>query len=179
MKELWDYYWPAITAALVIGALAGSFAFRRPIAANKVGLGISARRRTAFVAGIALALAAGAIWHGPLGAGKRFAIAVERQSRRILDDFEMTKIQAELEHAPLSRTLVLSGPADDFQRGELVRIMNDAPGVGSVRWSDMRKGGTLPLIVEAELSVLAGFGLGLLLSYLLEMRRRSRAEWRW
>jgi len=33
---------------------------------------------------------------------------------------------------------------------------------------------TLPLIVEAELLALSGFGLGLLLTYLLELRRRSR-----
>jgi hypothetical protein len=33
---------------------------------------------------------------------------------------------------------------------------------------------TLPLIVEAELMALTGFGLGLLLTYLLELRRRAR-----
>ena len=33
---------------------------------------------------------------------------------------------------------------------------------------------TLPLIVEAELMALVGFGLGLLLTYLLELRRRAR-----
>ncbi len=33
---------------------------------------------------------------------------------------------------------------------------------------------TLPLLVEAELMGLSGFGLGLLLTYLLELRRRAR-----
>ncbi len=33
---------------------------------------------------------------------------------------------------------------------------------------------TLPLLVEAELMGLFGFGLGLLLTYLLELRRRAR-----
>lgn len=33
---------------------------------------------------------------------------------------------------------------------------------------------TLPLMVEAELMALTGFGLGLLLTYLLELRRRAR-----
>ena len=33
---------------------------------------------------------------------------------------------------------------------------------------------TLPLLVEAELLGLTGFGLGLLLTYLLEQRRRAR-----
>jgi len=32
----------------------------------------------------------------------------------------------------------------------------------------------IPLIVEAELMALAGFAGGLLLTYLLELRRRSR-----
>ncbi len=32
----------------------------------------------------------------------------------------------------------------------------------------------LPLFVEASLLGLAGFGLGLLLTYLLELRRRAR-----
>jgi hypothetical protein len=33
---------------------------------------------------------------------------------------------------------------------------------------------TLPLLIEAELMALSGFGLGLLLTYLLELRRRAR-----
>ena len=33
---------------------------------------------------------------------------------------------------------------------------------------------TLPLLIEAQLMALAGFGLGLLLTYLLELRRRAR-----
>jgi hypothetical protein len=39
---------------------------------------------------------------------------------------------------------------------------------------------TLPLLVEAELLGLFGFGLGLLLTYLLELRRRAhRLDRRW
>ena len=33
---------------------------------------------------------------------------------------------------------------------------------------------TLPLLLEAELLALSGFGVGLLLTYLLELRRRGR-----
>lgn len=33
---------------------------------------------------------------------------------------------------------------------------------------------TLPLLAEAELLGLFGFGIGLLLAYLLELRRRAR-----
>ena len=38
----------------------------------------------------------------------------------------------------------------------------------------------LPLLVEAELMALTGFGLGLLLTYLLELRRRAhRFDRKW
>jgi hypothetical protein len=60
-------------------------------------------------------------------------------------------------------------------------MMDDMPGVGSVRWVDSSRPATiqLPLLAEAELVALVGFGFGLLLTYLLELRRRHRAEWRW
>ena len=86
---------------------------------------------------------------------------------------------ARLERGPLSRRMILSGPADDFQRTEMARIM--APGPGGQRGSLGPRlaaaGGalmTLPLIVEAGLLGLLGFALGLLLTYLLELRRRAR-----
>ena len=30
--------------------------------------------------------------------------------------------------------MILSGPADSFQRSELVRIMHQVPGIDAVRW---------------------------------------------
>lgn len=124
-------------------------------------------------------LAITALWHGPAGASRRFAFPVERQARETLVAFEMTQVRAQLERAPLARTLVLAGPADAFQRRELVRIMDELPGVANVRWTDSRGAWTLPLLAEAALAALVGFGLGLLLSYLIELRRRSRAQWSW
>jgi len=35
------------------------------------------------------------------------------------------------------------------------------------------------MIAEAVLVALAGFSMGLLLAYLIEIRRRNNAEWRW
>jgi hypothetical protein len=119
------------------------------------------------------------LWHGPAGTAERFAAAVDGRSRQVLTDFEMTQVQARLERDPLRRTLLLSGPADDFQRSELVRIMDEVPGVANVRWTNAPEPFALPLLAEAELAALAGFGMGLILSYVLELRRRSRAEWRW
>ena len=37
----------------------------------------------------------------------------------------------------------------------------------------------IPLIVEACGMSLTGFSVGLLLAYLIELRRRVNAEWRW
>jgi hypothetical protein len=37
----------------------------------------------------------------------------------------------------------------------------------------------MPLVVEVSLLTLAGLALGALLAYLLELHRRSNANWRW
>ena len=37
----------------------------------------------------------------------------------------------------------------------------------------------MPLIAEAALIALTGYGIGLLLAYLVAMRRRANAQWRW
>lgn len=37
----------------------------------------------------------------------------------------------------------------------------------------------MPLLVEVLLLTLAGFALGSLLAYLLELHRRANANWRW
>ena len=75
-----------------------------------------------------------ALWHGPLGAGEQLTRQVETHARRTLDRYELPMIQAKLQRGPLSRRLILSGPADDFQRSELVRILDETPGVLDVRW---------------------------------------------
>lgn len=90
--------------------------------------------RTIFLLGLVAVLGFTALWHGPLGAGERLARQSETIARRTLDYYEMPMIQAKMQRAPLSRRLVLSGPADDFQRAELVRILDATPGVLEVRW---------------------------------------------
>lgn len=179
MIAFWDFYWPALTACAVIGVLFGAAAFRatgtRPPKTREY-------RRRALLLGLtggALALVGGALWHGPIGTADRFAASIERQSREVLVNYEMTQVAAQVARGPLQRTVVLSGPADDFQRTELARIMKLVPGVGDVRWADGRRGFALPLLAEAGLASLALFGLGLLLAYLLELRRRYRAQWSW
>ena len=97
-------------------------------------------RLTIFAAGVAATLGAGALWHGPLGAGDRLASRADAVARATLDHYEMPAVSAKLERSPLSRTMILSGPADSFQRAELVRILREIPGVAAVRWDP----GSLP-----------------------------------
>jgi hypothetical protein len=166
MNVLWDYFWPCFAAGLLVGGPIGTIAFRR-----------RARRNTALAIGVGLSLALGAIWHGPLGGADRFSTRVEHQARFVLDHYEMTQIAAHLHHGPLSRRLILAGPADDFQTVELVRLMSELPGVSTAQWTTEPAG--LPLLVEGLAVAIAGFLFGLLLAYLVELRRRHNAQWNW
>jgi hypothetical protein len=172
MIALWYFYWPAIAAGLALGALSGWFAFRG--AAN-------AKRNAIIAIGAAATLTVAAVWHGPVGTGRRMAEGIESRARIDLHDLEMAGVAARLDRSPLRRELQLSGPADDFQQKELPRYMLVIPGVSAVRWGSgpSRGGPVIPLIVEAGLLGLAGFLLGLLLSYLVELRRRANAGRRW
>ena len=85
--------------------------------------------------GAAAVLAETALWHGPLGAGDRLAGRIEGTARATLKHYEMPLVTAKLERSPLRRRLLLSGPSDDFQQGELVRMMDEIPGVSGVRWT--------------------------------------------
>jgi hypothetical protein len=92
------------------------------------------KRRTVLLVGLAATVGFSALWHGPFGAGERLALQSETSARRTLDFYELSMIQAHLQRGPLARRLILSGPADDFQRRELVRILDETPGVLDVRW---------------------------------------------
>jgi hypothetical protein len=178
MSLLWDLYWPVITASLVIGVIAGAIAFR--ISGKDINQASNRRKRSfALAGGGAAILLLSWAWHAPLGTGDRFARTVERQTRQVLIDFEMEPIHAAVVRGPLRRSLVLAGPADDFQRFELVRILNDVTGVAEVHWTETRGAFVLPMLAEVELAALISFGLGMLLAYLLELRRRFNAQWSW
>jgi hypothetical protein len=91
-------------------------------------------KRTIFLIGIAAVIGFTALWHGPLGAGQRLSGQAEASARKTLEYYELPMIQAHMQRGPLARRLILSGPADDFQRAELVRILDGTPGVLDVRW---------------------------------------------
>ena len=87
-----------------------------------------------FTAGVATTIAASLLWHGPLGAGDRLATRADKIARATLDYYELPAVSARLQRGPLARNVILSGPADDFQRSELVRIMRQVPGANDARW---------------------------------------------
>ena len=168
MNALWSYFWPLFAVGLLIGGPAGTVAFRR-----------RARRNLALAIGLLASLAATALWHGPLGAADRFSSDVERQARATLNYYEMTQVTGVLHRDPLTRRLVLSGgdSLNDWQRGELVRLFSQLPGVSEAQLSPSPVG--TPLIAEGAGVGVLGFLLGLLLAYLVDLRRRYNAQWNW
>ena len=165
MNAFWSYFWPAFGFGLAAGVMAGAFALRR-----------RPPRLISLLVGLLASILLACLWHGPLGGADEFEGKVNRGIRATLVYYEMTQISAHLHHDPLTRRILLSGPADDFQRSELVRVMDELPGVSSATWSD-RAG--VPLILEGVAVSLLGFLLGLLLAYLVELRRRYNAQWNW
>ncbi len=97
------------------------------------------RRPLVLALGGLASMAVTAVWHGPLGAGDRLASRIETAANAQLQHDEMTQVQARLERDPLSRRLILTGPADAFQRSELVARMEALPGIGEARWNSSPK----------------------------------------
>jgi hypothetical protein len=184
MNAFWAYFWPLVAVGLVIGAVAGTVGFRisrakakARLAGEQVADETRARRWLSLAIGVAACCGAAALWFGPMGAADLFTHRVERDARVTLGNYEIPQVSVYLHRKPLSRRLILQGPADEFQRSELVRIMPLIPGVREARWSN--KGGGVPLIVESLMATIAGFLFGLLLAYLIELRRRYNSQWNW
>lgn len=134
--------------------------------------------RTSIFAGIAATFAVAALWHGPVGnAGVRMAAEAEELTRLNLDYYEMDFVDGWMQQAPLTRRIWLTGPANDFQQTELVRIIEGIPHVSDVQWwredrDTVRAEVVLPLVVEAELAALSAFAIGFILAYIVARRRR-------
>jgi hypothetical protein len=165
VNAFWAYFWPPFGAGLAVGIIAGAFVFRR-----------RRSRNLALAIGVAATVALAALWHGPLGGADSFSTTVERTVREAVVNNEIPEVSGHLHRNPLTRRVLLSGPADDFQRRQLIILMNEVPGVESASWT----GGTgVPLILEGIAVAVLGFLLGLLVAYLRELRRRFNAQWNW
>ena len=184
MNAFWTYFWPALGAGLAAGIIAGAFAFRVKIIRvrerpHDPDLVQPPRRRRilALALGLIAAIGAALVWHGPLGAADRLANEVERSARQVLvDNYAPAGVTVRMHRAPLTRQLILSGPADDFQRGESVRLLRQIPGVSDATWTAPAG---VPLIVQGAFAAVLGFLLGLLVAYLIELRRRYNSQWNW
>ena len=128
-----------------------------------------------FAASILLALA----WHGPGGAAARMARAIETDIAQMLRYYEMTAVSGRLERGPLRRRIIYRGPADDFQRTQLVIEAEHRPGVGEARWNRSTEvlRYPLPLWFEAVALATAAFVLGMVLAYAGSLRRREERRW--
>lgn len=125
-----------------------------------------------FTIGLAAALAAGGLFHGPMGGGARLLDALQAHAELRIRHSELP-IRVEMERAPMRRAAILSGPANDFQRegmgsypGLNQRIAT-IPGIAAVRWAEGHRGigrAWLPLLAETlilcALAFLVGLGLG-------------------
>ena len=131
------------------------------------------KRNPALLLGILATLAATAIWHGPGGAAARFTATAERTMRITLDHYEMPAVAVRLKRAPLTRILRFDGPADPFQRSEILRIGREVPGVAATAWADRPAARALPLLAEVMLMALACFAIGAVLAYIAALRRRA------
>ena len=132
------------------------------------------KRNPALAIGILATLAAAAVWHGPGGAADRFTTTAERTMRITLDHYEMPQVAVRMQRGPLTRRLVFAGAADAFQRGEILRIGREVPGVADTAWAGRPAARALPLLAEVTLMALACFAIGAVLAYIAALRRRAR-----
>ena len=95
-----------------------------------------------FLIGLAAALAAGWISHGPLGRGEQFIDRMEADLQAVLGIVNLPGVTGRMQRDPLARTAILSGPADEFQRegvGSLPGINRRVmliPGMARFEWTN-------------------------------------------
>jgi hypothetical protein len=95
-----------------------------------------------FLIGLAVALAAGWISHGPMGRGAMFVDRLDSELQAVLAHARLAGVTGRMERAPLARKAILSGPVDQFQReglGSLPGIdgrVLSIPGMGRIEWTD-------------------------------------------
>ena len=132
-------------------------------------------RNQALGLGIAATLAASLLWHGPGGAGARLGKLLDHETRIMLDNYEMQFIGARIQHDPLTRRMVLDGPADNFQRAEIKRMTETLPGVATAHWTGSGdRTRQSPVLLEVAIMALACFAAGAILAYVAALRRRSK-----
>ena len=93
-----------------------------------------------FLIGLAVALLAGWIGHGPLGQGEAFVDGLDARAKAVIKAAELPNVQVRFERTPLRREALLSGQADTFQREGMGQFpgLNDRigaiAGVSGLHW---------------------------------------------
>jgi OOP family OmpA-OmpF porin len=99
-------------------------------------------RYAKFLIGLAAALLAGWIGHGPLGQGELFISGLDARAQGEIEKAELNRVRVRFDRDPLRREAILSGQANEFQRegqGQLLGIngrIRAIPGVSGVRWEE-------------------------------------------
>ena len=75
--------------------------------------------------GLFVTLLVGWLYEGPLGRGEAYATLLQQRADFVLRISEVPNLRARISHAPLSRTVLLCGVTNDFQRHGI----NDLPGL--------------------------------------------------
>lgn len=125
--------------------------------------------------GLAAALLAGWIHHGPLGNGEALIDRLEGEARAAVAQTQVPGVDVRLSRHPLARVATLSGPADQFQReGQgsqkgLNDVVGEIEGISGVDWADTpaAQDRVIPLLGETlalvAIAYLIGLGLGWLI----------------
>jgi hypothetical protein len=127
--------------------------------------------------GLAAALAAGWVAHGPLGQGAAFADQVEARAKAVVQAAGIPGVEVRLIRDPLSRHAVLSGRANDFQREGLGNLpgldqrVAEVPGISGISWNDA--GRSIPLLAETLLLVALAYAIGVGIGWLFSRPKRE------
>lgn len=89
-----------------------------------------------FVIGLAATIASAGLFHGPAGYGRRVIDHLDSQVQPLVARQELEGVTASFGRNPLTRDLLFRGPANYFQRGRFVEIMQEEQikGLRSVGW---------------------------------------------
>ena len=136
-------------------------------------------RWTKIAIGLAVALLAGWLHHGPYGGGEGFVNALEARAQLRLRAAQLPGVTAAMHRDPLARVVLLRGQADSFQKEGLEDYpginerMETIPGVSGIKWNDEGKR-VMPLVFETLLICALAFAIGLGLGrYLFTRRKRT------